>query len=159
MSTEAIPSPASQTNAFADNTTLTSVTIPGSVTGIPVIMRSRYCYGLTGVYFQGNAPSLAINLDGLTPFSYDELATVYYLPTPGTTIWGATFSGLPTALWEPFTAATNADNATVTLTGYTGPGGTVTIPGTLNGLPVTSIGTNAFAIQCTSSRRCKSPMC
>ena len=125
-------------NAFENNTTLTSVTIPGSVTNIGQWAFGS-CFSLMGIYFQGNPPSL-----GEDVFNDDELATVYYLPTPGTTIWGATFGGLPTALWEPFTYATNSDNATVTITGYTGPGGTVTVPGTINGLPVTGIGTNAF---------------
>jgi hypothetical protein len=36
------------------------------------------------------------------------------------------------------------NEATLTITGYTGPGGAVTIPGTINGLPVTSIGAKAF---------------
>ena len=36
------------------------------------------------------------------------------------------------------------NNGTITITRYTGPGGAVTIPDTINGLPVTSIGTNAF---------------
>jgi hypothetical protein len=119
-------------------TSLTSVTIPGSVTYLDLYALSS-CPILMGIYFQGNPPSLAQGA-----FSGDLLATVYYLPTPGTPGWGTTFSGLPTALWEPFTCATNSDNATVTITGYTGPGGTVTIPDTLNGLPVTCIGTNAF---------------
>jgi hypothetical protein len=35
-------------------------------------------------------------------------------------------------------------NGTITITGYTGPGGNVIIPGTINGLPVTSIGDEAF---------------
>jgi hypothetical protein len=35
-------------------------------------------------------------------------------------------------------------NGTATITQYTGPGGTVTIPAVLSGLPVTSIGTQAF---------------
>ena len=39
------------------------------------------------------------------------------------------------------------DNDTITITGYTGPGGLVTIPGTLAGLPVTSIGDYAFQIK------------
>src|SRR5882672_1134231 len=49
---------------------------------------------------------------------------------------------LPGALQAQFTFTTN--NGTITITAYTGPGGDVTIPGTTNGLPVTSIGTNAF---------------
>ena len=35
-------------------------------------------------------------------------------------------------------------NATITITGYTGPGGAVTIPSEINNLPVTSIGDRAF---------------
>jgi hypothetical protein len=35
-------------------------------------------------------------------------------------------------------------NGTITITGYTGPGGNVTIPGTIDGLPVTSLGDWAF---------------
>lgn len=42
-----------------------------------------------------------------------------------------------------FTSTTNSDN-TITVTGYAGPGGDVTIPDTINGLPVTSIGQGAF---------------
>jgi hypothetical protein len=116
--------------SFSACTRLTSVTIPGSVTNLGYSELSS-CPSLMGIYFQGNAPTLSGGV-----FSGDDLATVYYLPTPGTPGWGTTFSGLPTALWEPFTCATNSDNATVTITGYTGPGGTVTIPDTLNGLPV-----------------------
>lgn len=41
-----------------------------------------------------------------------------------------------------FTYITN--NGTITITGYTGSGGNVTIPSTISGLPVTSIGDHAF---------------
>ncbi len=50
--------------------------------------------------------------------------------------WGA-------ALAEDFTYTTN--NGTITIWRYTGPGGDVTIPDTINGLPVTSIGGWAFS--------------
>ena len=65
------------------------------------------------------------------------MATVYYLP--GTTGWGTTFGGQPTGCGMPGIFDTT-NNGTITITGYTGPGGAVTIPGTINGLPVTSIG-------------------
>jgi hypothetical protein len=42
-----------------------------------------------------------------------------------------------------FSCTTNVDN-TITITGYTGPGGAVTIPTAINGLSVTAIGDFAF---------------
>jgi hypothetical protein len=70
---------------------LTTVTVPGSVTSI-----GNYAFDnsfhLSGIYFQGNAPSV-----GSVVFILDNNATVYYLP--GTTGWGATFGGRPTAPW------------------------------------------------------------
>jgi hypothetical protein len=41
-----------------------------------------------------------------------------------------------------FTYTTNS--GTISITGYTGVDGAVTIPGEINGYPVTGIGTNAF---------------
>ena len=80
---------------FADCTSLTSVTLPNSVTSIG----DDAFYSdtsLSGVYFQGNAPSADSSV-----FSGDTNATAYYLP--GTTGWGAfsTNTGLPVVLWNP----------------------------------------------------------
>ena len=50
---------------------------------------------------------------------------------------------LPSVVQAQFTFTTN--NGAITITGYTGPGGVVTIPSTINGLPVTRIGDQAFA--------------
>ena len=55
---------------------------------------------------------------------------------------------LPAVVQAQFTYTTT--NGTITITGYTGPGGWVTIPSTINGLPVTSIGDYAFAILLSS---------
>src|SRR5712672_2940845 len=49
---------------------------------------------------------------------------------------------LPAVVQAQFTYMTN--NGTITITAYTGAGGVVTIPGIINGRPVTGIGTNAF---------------
>ena len=49
---------------------------------------------------------------------------------------------LPAVVQAQFLHTTN--NGTITITGYTGPGGAVTIPDTINGLPVTGIGSQAF---------------
>ena len=53
---------------------------------------------------------------------------------------------LPIVVQAEFTFTTN--NGAITITKYTGPGGAVVIPSTINGLPVTSIGDSAF-ISCT----------
>ena len=81
-------------------------------------------------------------------FTGDNSTTVYYLA--GTTGWGATFAGVPAFLWDPLSqAAYTTTNGVITITGYAGPGGRLTIPSTINGLPVTSIGSSAFS-DCTS---------
>src|SRR6266403_63548 len=49
---------------------------------------------------------------------------------------------LPAVVQAQFNYTTN--NGAITITGYTGPGGGVTIPDTINGYPVTSIGDSAF---------------
>src|SRR4051812_1156364 len=49
----------------------------------------------------------------------------------------------PSAGRAQYTYTTN--NGAITITGYTNASGIVTIPGTINGLPVTSIGFRAFA--------------
>ncbi len=78
--------------AFYQCTNLTSVTIPDCVTSIGDYA-FFYCTSLTALHFGGNAPSLG----GSSVFTGDTGATAYYLP--GTTGWGSTFGGLPTALW------------------------------------------------------------
>ena len=50
--------------------------------------------------------------------------------------------GPPAVVQAQFTYTTT--NGTITITGYTGGGGDVIIPDTINGLPVTSIGSLAF---------------
>ena len=119
--------------AFVSCINLNRVWIPASVTNIATAAFSG-CSSLAEVYFLGDAPGV-----DSTSFAGDSNATVYYLP--GTIGWTSDFGGRPTALWYPpvpYTYTTN--NGTITITGYTGPGGAVTIPGTINGLPVTSIG-------------------
>jgi len=127
-------------------TSLTSVTIGNSVTNIEG-SAFESCYSLTSVYFQGNAPY--IESDGFV-FNGDNNATIYYLPS--TTGWGPTFGGRPTALWPhspPYEYYYTIINGTITLNEYIGSGGAVTIPDSLDGLPVTSIGENTF-LRCST---------
>lgn len=78
--------------SFSGNAHLINVTIPSSVTALWAGAFSL-CSNLSGVYFQGNAPSVSGWDTNLT------YGTVYYLP--GTTGWGPTFDGHPTVLWNP----------------------------------------------------------
>jgi hypothetical protein len=76
--------------AFQQCASLTNVTIPASVTGIGEA-GFQNCIRLAIVCFEGNAPT-----DGGEIFSGDSgLSAVYHIN--GTTGWGPTFSGFPTA--------------------------------------------------------------
>ena len=61
---------------------------------------------------------------------------------------------VPAVAQAQFILATN--NGTIAITLYNGSGGNVTIPGATNGLPVTSIGENAFFL-CTNLTRVSIP--
>jgi hypothetical protein len=60
-----------------------------------------------------------------------------------TCLLAAALLALPAVVQAQFNFLTN--NGTITITGYTGAGGDVTIPATINGLPVTTIGDFAFS--------------
>jgi hypothetical protein len=144
--------------SFFECTALTAVTIPANITDIPadafyycanlanVTISSSVtnieddafagCFNLTAVYFLGNA----IAADPAAFFG-DNKALIYYLP--GTTGWGATFDGCPTALL-PFVYTTS--NGAITITQYAGTSNNVSIPATINGLPVTTIASPEFGI-------------
>jgi hypothetical protein len=51
----------------------------------------------------------------------------------------------PAVVQAQFSYTTNADGITLTITGYSGPGGAVSIPAAINDLQVINIGENAFA--------------
>ena len=129
-------------DAFYDCGSLANVMLGHSVTNIGD-WAFAYCYNLQAVDCLGNAP----NVDW-TVFTGDT-ATIYYLPD--TTGWSSHFGGLTAVLWTapvpmvPFigTYITNNDN-TITITGYTGGGGDVTIGDMINGLTVTGIANGAF---------------
>lgn len=71
----------------------------------------------------------------LTPHLRRRICAALFLP--------ALLLSLPRAVQAQFTYITNGDGA-LTITGYTGPGGDVTIPATIVGHPVTAIGDGAF---------------
>ena len=73
-----------------------ALSITNELGGCPVTTIGNYafcgCTSLTSVYFAGNAPTPG------SPLFSKNTATVYYLP--GTTGWGATYAGRPTAVWK-----------------------------------------------------------
>jgi hypothetical protein len=87
--------PSSVTNigdaAFLNCQSLTNVTIPYRVSTIGSYAFFG-CTNMAMIYFMGDAPSL-----GQYVFDSAGNTTAYYLP--GTTGWGPTFGGIPTAQW------------------------------------------------------------
>ena len=121
-------------NAFSFCSSLTRVVVGNGVARIGGYAFMG-CSSLTGVYFKGNAP-----VEGDEMFFFANPATVYYLQ--GTTGWGPTFGGRPVM---PYPYVFTTSNGAVTITGYVGPGGSVSIPDTIFDLPVTCIGEGAFS--------------
>ena len=119
--------------AFSGCSRLNSVRIPASVTSIgDGALQSP---GLASVYFVGSPPITGLNVLGV-----NNNVVVYYFR--GTAGWGPLFAGRPTVeITEFFTYS--SINGQVTISGYNGPS-VVTIPSTINGLPVITIGVEAF---------------
>ena len=123
--------------ALFDCSGLTSVTIPASVTSIGGFTFER-CNSLTNITFKGNPPTI----EDYSFYGLADGATVSY-PSKATG-WGATFGGLTTVVdYSDLFTYTTANNQ-ATITGYTGTGGVVIIPASIDGVPVTAIGDNAF---------------
>jgi len=125
--------------AFDSCSSLTTITIDTNVNSIGSYAFCG-CSHLAEVYFKGNAPSV-----GEAAFGVQYLPTAYYLP--GTTGWSdfSKNSHLPVVQWNPLVLYQyTTNNGTITIEGYTGSSGVVTIPSACNGLPVTSIGEWAF---------------
>ena len=83
-----------------------------------------------------------IDLNHSRNLAVRRLACCLRLPLALPVLTAVLILATPAALQAQFTFTTN--NGTITITGYTGRGGVVVIPSTINGLPVTSIGYEAF---------------
>jgi hypothetical protein len=121
--------------AFFNCAKLTNVTIPASVTEIKR-EAFKQCRGIERVIFLGDAPK-----GGEESFK-DVTAKGFY--QSGTKGWTPTYYGLNMVMVSgDFTLTDNGTAATIT--GYLGAGGAVTIPSTIGGKPVTTIGNGAFS--------------
>ena len=84
-----------ETNVFYNKASLTSITIPGSITNIGNMAFST-CIALKGVYFQGNAPNIGSNI-----FSGTTNAIIYRAAdAAGWPTVPNAWAGRPTALWD-----------------------------------------------------------
>lgn len=84
-------------NAFSGCAQLAQVVVGAGVASIGWSAFNN-CAALQGMFFGGNAPTYEDEF-----FGEESQATVYYLA--GTTGWGETYAGRPTALWLPETGA------------------------------------------------------
>ena len=125
--------------AFSWCSNLTSVIIPSHVTSMGQLAFSE-CDRLSSVYFSGDTPTEA----GDSIFDGSIEVAVYVLAEASG--WSNTFSGrlvvVETAA-SCFSWLTN--NSTATLTRFAGSNSIVVIPHVFSGLPVVSIGENAFS--------------
>lgn len=82
---------------------------------------------------------------GVRRWMFDVLPSplaIFHLPSSISILFLTLLLLPPAVVQAQFSYTTN--NGTITITRYTGAGGAVTIPSTINGLPVTSIGDSAF---------------
>src|SRR5258707_170218 len=96
------------------------------------------CSNLKTLYFQGNAPTV-----GTDAFRYSGIVIAYY--RSGKTGWAPMLGNCLTSLWTPdVPCGYEVDSGTIMITKYLGSAREVTIPTSIDGLPVTTIGTNSF---------------
>jgi hypothetical protein len=137
--------------AFSGCSNLTRLTIPTSVTNVGTSTFANCSHA--GIYFAGNSPGITLSgsIGILSPgilspilgnsFYNPTAEAVYYLP--GTSGWGTTFDGLPAYLSVPPFVCTPTSNS-ITINGFNGSGGSITIPDVINDLPVTTVASGVF---------------
>jgi uncharacterized repeat protein (TIGR03803 family) len=125
-----------------------------------LILSDNVLYGTASAGgFWGRGSVFAINLNGVVvwvpeTFLSDGVAPLSTLVSDGNRVYGTTTAGGPFTAGTIFSLVlpppqlaftTQTNNNEIRITGFTGSGDQLEIPQEINGLPVTSIGTNAFA--------------
>ena len=136
-------------DAFLDSTSLTSVSIPASVTSIGASAFNG-CTSLASVLFIGNAPTMGSGVftNAASGFTIDYYNGATGFTSPNWTDSSSDTYPAANLGTNPAAFTTSTTSGQITLTGWAvsgGPGGSVIIPGTINGLPVTGIAASAFA--------------
>jgi hypothetical protein len=129
---------------FFDN--LTSIVIPKSVVSIGDYAFVG-CTSLTCLYFLGDAPSLGTDVfdDGsAADFPSPDPAIICYLA--GSIGWSNTMGGLPA---QPYSGTVGdftffLSGGVASIVRYAGNNQVMDVPSTIDGVPVTTIGANAF---------------
>jgi len=155
------PPPPTVTTGAASGVSATNATINGTVNPNGAPTTYHFQWGTTTTYGNVSAPIslpaqntvvyISLGLTGLTP------ATTYHYQLVATNTASSTFGadqqfttpGLITINGHAFTYMVT--NGTVIILSYSGPGGNVTIPSTIDGLPVIAIGNSAFSSSPSSS--------
>ncbi|MEI6604022.1 MAG: autotransporter-associated beta strand repeat-containing protein, partial [Verrucomicrobiota bacterium] len=142
--------PPSVTTGTVSGTTAAVATLSGTVNPNGLASTALFKYGLSSTYGQTASVTLSPS-NGLTDQNISagisglQAATTYhyclFASNPIGTGWGEdkTFTTYPQVPYTYISA-----NGKITITDYTGPGTVVNIPSTINGLPVTTIGSFAF---------------
>ena len=146
----AVEEPSSTTVTILDNDApsapaIRNFTPVSGAAGVSVTINGTNFYVVTAVRFGEVNATFTTNSSARLTAVVPATATngLIAVVTPG----GTALSSNTFLVLETFNCTTNA--GTITITGYNGPGGAVTIPGTITGLPVTTIGPSAFR-DCTS---------
>jgi titin len=125
-------------SAFQGIIPLTSVTLPAGVTTVGESAFSN-CSSLTAIVFLGFTAPTEVGDDWIADTDPSIRGHAYFasnLPAPGGSFHGLVMSDRIPYYWYSYTVS----DGKATITDYTGPGGTITIPSALGGYPVVAIG-------------------
>jgi len=136
-----VPAPPAITSQPVSRTNVTDTTATFTVTATGTAPLA-YQWRFNNTNLADGGPISGVSTTNLSIASVQTMHAGSYSVEVSNSVASVTSTVAVLTVVLPYTYTTN--NGTITITKYTGPGGAVAIPSTVNGLPVTSIGTNAF---------------